>query len=193
MSLRGAAKPSLLDTYAIERELADHHALEVTNEIHNSIVNLVAMCAEGKKPSLPAEGPALALAGLRKRSMLDVSYAGSPSMDPQSEVPGRALSRWSGLTGVSHHLVVFGGAPPLDDFRARWGALVSVVEWPPGGARPAQAGLAEGGLVLVRPDGFIGFRRASADEAAMKSLDTHLSTYLQPNFAPVGEFAAGGR
>ena len=75
---RGAAKPSLLETYAIERELADHHALEVTNEIHNSIMNLVAMCAEGKKPSLPAEEPALALAGLRKRSMLDVSYAGSP-------------------------------------------------------------------------------------------------------------------
>ena len=37
--LRGAARPSLLDTYAIERELADHHALEVTNEIHNSIMN----------------------------------------------------------------------------------------------------------------------------------------------------------
>ena len=44
-----------------------------------------------------------------------------------------------------------------------------------------QAGLAEGGVVLVRPDGFIGFRRASADENAMKALDTHLSTYLHPD------------
>ena len=36
--LRGAAKPSLLETYAVERALADHHALEVTNEIHNAIM-----------------------------------------------------------------------------------------------------------------------------------------------------------
>ena len=48
-------------------------------------------------------------------------------------------------------------------------------------------------MVLVRPDGFIGFRRASADDAAMKSLDTHLLTYLQPNFAAAEKGAAGGR
>jgi hypothetical protein len=40
-------------------------------------------------------------------------------------------------------------------------------------------------MVLVRPDGFIGFRRASADEDAMKALDTHLSTYLHPDFIAV--------
>ena len=49
-----------------------------------------------------------------------------------------------------------------------------------------QVGLAEGGMVLVRPDGFIGFRRVSANEDAMKALDTHLSTYLHPNFAAAG-------
>ena len=118
---------------------------------------------------------------------------GVPSIDPQSEDAGKRFTEWSRLTGVSYHLIVFGGAPRLDDFRARWGALVSVVNGRQAGLDPARAGLAEGGLVLVRPDGFIGFRRASADEAAMKSLDTHLSTYLQPNFAAVGEFVAGGR
>ena len=51
--LRGAAKPSLLETYAVERALADNHALEVTNDIHNSIMNLVAMCAKGEKPVFP--------------------------------------------------------------------------------------------------------------------------------------------
>ena len=100
--------------HEIGRALADHHALEVTNEIHNSIMNLAAMCAEGKKPSLPAEEPALALAGLRKRSMLDVSYAGSPLIDPQSEDAGKRFTEWSRLTGVSSHLIVFGDAPGLD-------------------------------------------------------------------------------
>ena len=42
-------------------------------------------------------------------------------------------------------------------------------------------------MVLVRPDGFIGFRRASADDAAMKALDTHLSTYLQPELRRRGQ------
>ena len=32
--------------------------------------------------------------------------------------------------------------------------------------------------ILVRPDGFIGFRAAPADAANMKALDAHLMTYL---------------
>jgi 2-polyprenyl-6-methoxyphenol hydroxylase-like FAD-dependent oxidoreductase len=32
--LRGAAKPSLLDSYATERGLADHHVLEVSDDVH---------------------------------------------------------------------------------------------------------------------------------------------------------------
>jgi hypothetical protein len=197
--LRGAAKPSLLETYAVERALADHHALEVTNEIHNAIMNLVAGCAEGGKPSLPAQEPAAALAALRMRSMLDVSYKGSllvdggAGADDAEPAPGARFPGWCDLAGATHHLVLSGGAPPLDDFRARWGALVSVVEWTGAGILAKQSGLAEGGMVLVRPDGFIGFRRASADEAAMKSLDTHLSTYLRPNFAAADKFAAHAR
>ena len=71
----------------------------------------------------------------------------------------------------------------LDDFRARWGGLVSVADWTGAAALSKQAGLAGGGVVLVRPDGFIGFRRAAADGDAIKALDAHLSTYLHPNFA----------
>jgi hypothetical protein len=70
---------------------------------------------------------------------------------------------------------------------------VTVVQWAGTGVLAKQAGLREGGLVLVRPDGFIGFRRASADDVPMKSLDAHLSTYLQPNFAAVDKFGADGR
>ena len=45
----------------------------------------------------------------------------------------------------------------------------------------AEAGLPDGGAILVRPDGFIGFRAAPADEATMAALDAHLATYLVPD------------
>jgi len=38
-------------------------------------------------------------------------------------------------------------------------------------------------MVLIRPDGFIGFRAAPADEASMQALDEHLSAYLVPTLA----------
>src|SRR5207253_3763993 len=45
--VRGAAKPSLLDSYATERGLADHHVLEVSDEVHRLVMELVAMCDGG--------------------------------------------------------------------------------------------------------------------------------------------------
>ena len=181
--LRGAAKPSLLETYATERTLADHHALEVTNEIHNNIMHLVEMCARDGKPSVPAMEAAEALAVLRKRSMLDVSYQGSLLIEGgrsgAGPTPGGRFTGWCDLEGAVHHLVVSGGAPDFGEFRTRWGSLVSVVD-----GRQAGLGAAlEGGVALVRPDGFVGFRRASSDENTMKALDSHLSRYLHPNFA----------
>jgi 2-polyprenyl-6-methoxyphenol hydroxylase-like FAD-dependent oxidoreductase len=192
--LGSAAKPSLLQTYAIERGLADRHVLEVSNEIHGLVMQLVEKCRAGEALSLPAQDPAEALAGLRKHSMLDVTYKGSlltdEGADDAEPAPGARFPGWCDLAGATHHLVLSGGVSRLDDFRGRWGALVSVVEWTGAGILAKQSGLAEGGMVLVRPDGFIGFRRPSADDAAMKSLDTHLSTYLRPNFAAAEKFAA---
>jgi hypothetical protein len=40
--------------------------------------------------------------------------------------------------------------------------------------------LTGGGPVLVRPDGFIGFRAVPADRAGMNALDVHLASYLVP-------------
>jgi FAD binding domain len=99
--LRSAAKPSLLETYAIERKLADHHALQVINEIHKTIMPLVEKCRAGEVPCLPAQDPAEALAGLRARLMLDVSYnrsllihagAGDTQPAPGARFPGCAIS-----------------------------------------------------------------------------------------------------
>src|SRR5262245_30291121 len=75
--VRGAAKPSLLDSYAAERGAADHHVLEVSDEIHGFVMDLIAMCDGGRTPNLPPADPAESLAVMRRRSMLDVSHAGS--------------------------------------------------------------------------------------------------------------------
>jgi hypothetical protein len=75
---------------------------------------------------------------------------------------------------------VFGQAPRLDDFRARWDHLVSIVDGRDAHFDAAAAGVPDGGAILVRPDGFIGFRAAPADAAAMDALDAHLARYLVP-------------
>jgi hypothetical protein len=36
------------------------------------------------------------------------------------------------------------------------------------------------GVVLVRPDGFIGFRAIPADTAGLDAIDAHLASYLIP-------------
>ena len=51
--VRGAAKPSLLDSYATERGGADHHVLEVSDEVHSLVMDLVAMCDGGGAATLP--------------------------------------------------------------------------------------------------------------------------------------------
>ena len=42
-------------------------------------------------------------------------------------------------------------------------------------------GVLKGGAILVRPDGFVGFRADPADETTMDALDAHLMTYLIPH------------
>jgi hypothetical protein len=57
------------------------------------------------------------------------------------------------------------------------------VDWCDGpalGLDAARAGVPEGGAVLIRPDGFIGFRALPASEAALAALDAHLGAWLRP-------------
>lgn len=183
--LRGEAQPSLLDTYAIERGMADAHALKVSNDIHTGIAKLLATCAAGGTPSIPPTTAVELAAAARARSMLDVSYAGSPIVGHAGEgsarpAPGERFPANVRLRGESHHLVVFGKAPGLEGVRARWGRLVTIVDGSADGFSAAEAGAIDGGAVLVRPDGFIGFRAAPVNEAAMAALDAHLARYLIP-------------
>jgi hypothetical protein len=73
----------------------------------------------------------------------------------------------------------------LDYLRARWDKLVSIVDATSTNFEATEAGVPNGGIILVRPDGFIGFRAAPADEATMDALDTHLTTYLVPDVGAI--------
>jgi hypothetical protein len=179
--VRGAAKPSLLDSYAIERGVADHHVLEVSDEVHSLVMDLVAMCDDGGTPTLPQGDPAQNLGAARRRSMLDISYAGSALVGQAGTVaegpsPGDRFPACHRLSGTWHHLIVFGKAPRLDYLRARWDKLVSIVDASTAHFDAIEAGVPDGGAILVRPDGFIGFRAAPADETTMGALDAHLTT-----------------
>ena len=55
---------------------------------------------------------------------------------------------------------------------------VSIIDAASAHLDAAEAGVPNGGAILVRPDGFIGFRAAPAHEATMAALDAHLATYL---------------
>ena len=183
-----AARPSHRCSTATRSSagLADHHALEVSDEVHGFVMELIAMCDGGGTPIVPAADPAENVAVLRKRSMLDVSYAGSALVGQAGAVvegpsPGERFPACHRLSGTCHHLIVFGEAPRLDHLRARWDKLVSIVDASSAHFDATEAGVPNGGAILVRPDGFIGFRAAPADETTMDALDAHLATYLVPH------------
>jgi 2-polyprenyl-6-methoxyphenol hydroxylase-like FAD-dependent oxidoreductase len=186
--VRGHAKPSLLESYVFERGLADHHAMDVSDEIHNFVMGLVAMCANGGTPLLPEADPDAAMAVARRRAMLDVSYAGSAVVcgaDGGSPAPGDRFPGRCRLEGTSHHLIHFGDPTGLDHFRSRWGELIQVVDGAAGRFVPAECGVDRIGMTLVRPDGHIGFRASTVDDASVAALESHLASYLVTPGRPI--------
>jgi 2-polyprenyl-6-methoxyphenol hydroxylase-like FAD-dependent oxidoreductase len=184
--IRGEAKPSLLDSYAAERGIADHHVLEVSDEVHGFVMDLIATCDGGGAPAVPPPDPVEDMASARRRSMLDISYAGSALVGQAGGIvdglsPGTRFPACHFLRGTRHHLIAFGEVPRLDHLRARWDKLVSIVDASNAQFDATVAGVPEGGAILVRPDGFVGFRVDPADEKTMDALDAHLATYLIPN------------
>jgi 2-polyprenyl-6-methoxyphenol hydroxylase-like FAD-dependent oxidoreductase len=183
--VRDAARPSLLDSYAVERGMADHHVLEVSDEIHTFVMNLIATC-DGGALTVPPPDPAKDMAAARRRSMLDISYAGSALVGQAGAgcdelSPGTRFPACSSLSGTRHHLIVFDDAPHLDRLRERWQRLVSIVDASTAPFDAIAAGVPKAAAILVRPDGFIGFRADPADATTMDALDAHLATYLIPH------------
>ena len=190
---RGRARPALLASFATEREAADRHVLQVSDQMHEMAHGAVASARACSFPAPPSPDTVAAL--VRARCMLDISYAGSPLVGehvppggPPLPTPGpgdRYPDRIT-LAGAEHVLLTFGAVPEQDiqRLRRRWAGVLTVTE---GSGDPRRAGLAVkgageagGGAVLVRPDGYLGYRAAPADHAGLSALDAHLDSYLVP-------------
>jgi hypothetical protein len=87
---------------------------------------------------------------------------------------------------------VFGDAPRLKHLRAQWGKTISIVNASSAQFDATEAGVPNGGAILVRPDGFIGLRAVPANETTMAALDAHLATYLVPTFGASHEGPEAG-
>jgi len=187
--LQGHAPRSLLDDYAVERAIADHHVLDVSNQVHSGIIGIADAVREGREPPAAVADPATTALLRNSRAMIDFDYAGSPliadrggdaaeTADPH---PGQRYPEWTRFGGMSHHVLVFGSvadAASLARLGRRWSELVQVSHDPD--VDPVRAGVPEGGVVLIRPDGHIGFRFPSTGAGALTGLDRHLSSYLIP-------------
>ncbi|MBX3415699.1 MAG: FAD-dependent monooxygenase [Pirellulales bacterium] len=189
--IRGLARPTLLEAYTTERHLADRHVLDVSDEVHGSIMEVANATREGRAVQAAEVDPIAAALARNARSMIDVDYAGSPlvvdharhgSINEVSR-PGRWYRDRQQFRGTSHHVLLFGelgdDAAALERLIKRWSRHVRVSHNPH--VDPARAGVAREGVVLIRPDGHIGFRFAAVIGEAFASLDQHLESYLIAN------------
>jgi 2-polyprenyl-6-methoxyphenol hydroxylase-like FAD-dependent oxidoreductase len=188
--LGGHAPRSLLEDYAVERAIADRHVLDVSDDVHSGIMGIADAVREGREPPAATADPVTTALLRNSRVMIDFDYAESPlisdygvggaeTADPH---PGQRYPDWTQFGGTSHHLLVFGtvaDTASLARLDRRWTGLVGVSHDPD--VDPARAGVPKGGVVLIRPDGHIGFRFPSADAEALAALESHLSSYLTPD------------
>jgi 2-polyprenyl-6-methoxyphenol hydroxylase-like FAD-dependent oxidoreductase len=187
--LRGHAHRSLLDAYAAERQIADRHVLAVSDQVHTSVVGVADAIRQGREVHAAVVSPIAAALARNARAMIDFDYAASPLVADHARNgegiagphPGQRYPDWPRLGGTSHHVLIFGAVPDaasLARLRQRWSRLVQFSHDP--GLDPVRAGLPAGGVILVRPEGHIGFRFPSGDAEALTALGRHLGSYLMP-------------
>lgn len=188
--LRGHARRSLLDDYMVERLIADRHVLDVSDQVHTSIVDAADAARQGREVHAAVVDPIAAALRCNARAMIDVDYARSPLVADYGRSgagiagphPGQRYPDWTRLGGTSHHVLVFGPVPDaasLARLGRRWSKLVQIAHDPV--LDPVHAGLPTGGVIMIRPDGHIGFRFPSTEAEALTALDRHLASYLIPD------------
>jgi 6-methylpretetramide 4-monooxygenase / 4-hydroxy-6-methylpretetramide 12a-monooxygenase len=179
--LRGRGRETLIDSFASERETADRHVVEVSDQLHELAHAAVRAEQTGVRAAPPTDEQVRALT--RSRAMLDVCYAGSPIVGEylangdainREPAPGDRYPDARGLDS-SHQLLLFGAADQAaaDRLRDRWRGLVNVID-------ATTVTTRECGSILVRPDGYVGFRTATPDAIALHAVDKHLDSYLIP-------------
>lgn len=193
--LNGQAPASLLDSYAQERALVDRQVLACSDGLHQLVETLVATAAAGSQPTLPAPDPASEQRQLRARAMLDHSLAGTALVgehwalaldapQPPAPQPGERWPDRCSLACDLPLLLVWGEPEPaLPPWIERWHGRLACSTFQQHGLDPRRAGLpAEHGpaAVLIRPDGFIGFRCAPLDRRGVEALDAYLRQWLLP-------------
>jgi 4,5-epoxidase len=185
LAQRGRARPSLLDSFEPERAAADRHVLEISDSLHQLAEGAVESARTGVFPAPPSKERLVEM--VRSRSMLDVSYAGTPLVGeylapgtppPAGSVPGDRYPGRVDLPGTLHHLLIFGAADDAAVARvaSKWHDVVGVTRTGDGWRAEQTASMA----VLLRPDGHVGFRAAPASPAGLRALDAHLDAYLVP-------------
>jgi 2-polyprenyl-6-methoxyphenol hydroxylase-like FAD-dependent oxidoreductase len=188
--LHGHGRRSLLDDYAVERKIADRHVLEVSDEVHRAVMGIADTARQGVEVPAEAVDPVAVALQRNAHAMIDVDYAGSPLVADYAENgahlaephPGQRYPDWTRFGGTSHHVLVFGPATDAEGLAGlgrRWAKCAKISHNPD--VNPVRAGVPTGGVVLIRPDGHIGFRFPSADIGALAALDRHLSSYLIPD------------
>lgn len=192
--LRGQATKALIDGYMTERRIADNHVLDVSDQVHCSIADVAEAARERREIHAAVVDPITAALMRNSRAMIDVDYSGSPlvadygagGVIANGPHPGRWYPDWSYFSGTSHRVLVFGDVTDRElfaRFDQRWSKLVEVSQNPK--VDRQRAGLASDGIVMIRPDGHIGFRFPSTDPDAFEALDRHLSSYLMPEAAAI--------
>lgn len=185
--LRGNARRSLLRDYAVERLIADRHTLDVSDEVHTGIVSIAVTVRQRRAVPAAVTDPFAEAVVRNARAMIDIDYAGSPLVADYHDTgiasaaphPGQRYPDWTRFGGTLHHLLVFGPVAEserLAQIGRRWSTCVAIARDP--SVDPGRAGIPAGGMVLIRPDGHIGFRSPSLDAGALAALDRHLSSYL---------------
>jgi 4,5-epoxidase len=186
LAQRGRTRPSLLDSFEPERAAADRHVLEISDSLHLLAEGAVESARTGVFPAPPSKERLAEM--VRSRSMLDVSYAGTPLVGeylapgtppPAGPAPGDRYPGRVDLPGTRHHLLIFGAADDAAVSRVarKWLDLVHLTRSTGDGRQADQAASV---AVLLRPDGHIGFRAAPASQAGLRALDAHLDGYLVP-------------
>lgn len=180
LAVHAQAAPGLVESFELERLSADRRVLEVSGKFHALVRSAVESARTGIRTPPPTPDDAAVL--VRSRCMLDVSYADSPlsgeyvapgANPPRQPAVGTRHPDGYKLAGTRHHILFFGDAdePGAARLRERWAGLADVSRVADG---PSSSAL------LIRPDGYVGFRATPADAEGVKALDAHLGGYMLP-------------